>query len=85
MLGKEQNKRFVEHSALFQIFEQSGCRLIYGCTAGSMIAVDVIVSIPWNVADRASRSIGTRGKDLYEANAALDQAAGNQALSSVVL
>ena len=50
-----------------------------------MIGVNVIVSVPRNVADASPGRGGTGGEYLHEAHASFDESAGGQALLGVLL
>ena len=80
-LGRPDDKRVVEHAALVEILDEG--RRAVGHAAGErpVIALDVLVGIP--VAAR--EAVVVAAPDLYEADAALEEAAGGEALETEVV
>ena len=75
-LAAAHDERFVEHSALLQIGQQRGDRLVHLVRKATMIALDIIVSIP------ALLILSAAAVKLDEANAVFDQASGGETLPS---
>src|SRR5205823_3669303 len=74
------DQRLIEQAPRRQVRQQSSTRLVHVPAAGTVIGLDVAVTVPGHVADAAVAAGTLAGEDLHEAHAALDQPAGDQAL-----
>ena len=79
--GTPDDQRVFEQAALFQVFDESCGRLIEDRTVDAVLILDLFVSVP--VADPfPARLVGTV-EELNEADAFLDQAAGEETVFRV--
>src|SRR5262249_17646634 len=80
-LGRPENDRVFEHAATLQAFDESRRRLIHARAHVGVIAGDIFMRIP--VA--AGKAVVRSAPDLHETHAALQEAAGDQAVAAKFL